>query len=76
MASRLAEGEGGQGRAGPAKEFAAKRRRCPAQLSGAASIELQLDVSPVVVSVAVSMLLSIPCEPDPARFATFIKYSS
>jgi len=60
MASGLAEGEGGQGRAGPAKEFAAKRRQCPAPMFDGVGIELQLDVSAVVVSVTVSMPVRIP----------------
>jgi hypothetical protein len=76
MASRLAEGEGGHGRAGPVEEFAAKRRRCPVQMSGAVSIELQLDVSPVVVSVTVAVPVEHFRAPDLASLATFIKYSS
>jgi len=72
----LQKGRAVRGRAGPAKEFAAKRRRCPAQLSGAASIELQLDVSPVVVSVTVAVPVEHFRAPDLASLATFIKYSS
>jgi len=45
-------------------------------MSGAVSIELQLDVSPVVVSVTVAVPVEHFRAPDLASLATFIKYSS
>jgi hypothetical protein len=45
-------------------------------MSGAMTVELQLDVSPVVVSVTVSMPAWHFCPPYLTSLATFIKYSS